>query len=44
MSARLSPCPYCTTLANGRLFGPRHPCFTVYDDDRKAREEQADGR
>jgi len=26
------PCPYCSTLANGiRLYGPRHPCFTVYD-------------
>ena len=26
------PCPYHSTIANGmRLFGPRHPCFAVYD-------------
>lgn len=25
-------CPYHSTLANGmRLYGPKHPCFTVYD-------------
>ncbi|AJR18029.1 hypothetical protein GUY44_07515 [Pimelobacter simplex] len=28
----MSPCPYCSTLSNGfRLYGPNHPCFTVYD-------------
>ena len=24
-------CPYCSTLANPRLYPPSHPCFTVYD-------------
>lgn len=36
----LAPCPYCSTLANGfRLFGPRHPCFTVYDPTTAERSE-----
>lgn len=30
------PCPYCTSLppyGTYRLFGPKHPCFTIYDPE-----------
>lgn len=32
MSESGKPCSYHSSLANGmRLYGPKHPCFTVYD-------------
>ena len=38
MGDRRYPCPYCSTFANGmRLYGPTHPCLTVYDHPTAAR-------